>query len=217
MLALAQPVGFHPRVLWVAAALYVVCTVLRLARFNVEPDEDHKPGEFSGLPSPAAAAVVASFPIMLFGPQLMSDGERGAAVMDDWVTGAVPVVTFAVACLMVSRVRYPHVFRQVLRGRRSGPYLIKLVFGVAVVVAVPRVAIPLLACWYAFATPAVALWNRHLRPAITGPANPPPAQPAPPPAAPPAPTGERWRAGAGPQGHEPGNGGGDGRSGEHRA
>ncbi len=165
MLALAEPVGYHPRVLWVAAALYVVCTVLRLARFNVQADEEFKKKGFSGLPSPAAAAVVASFPIMLFGPQLLSDAEPGpaGAILDLWAARALPLVTFGVACLMVSRVRYPHVFRQLVRGRRSGPYLIKLVFAVAVIVAVPRVAVPFLACWYAFATPALALWNRQVR------------------------------------------------------
>jgi CDP-diacylglycerol--serine O-phosphatidyltransferase len=178
MLALAQPLGFHPRVLWVVAALYVVCAVLRLARFNVEPDEDHRPGEFKGLPSPAAAAVVASFPIMLHGPQLMSGDEPTPEVpwLVGLVTRMVPLVTLGVACLMVSQVRYVHLFRQLVGGRRSGPYLVKVVFAVAVIVAVPRVAIPLLACWYAFATPTLALWNRHLRPRPPAPPLPPPVQ-----------------------------------------
>jgi len=30
---------FHPRLLWVIAVLFVVCAILRLARFNVETDE----------------------------------------------------------------------------------------------------------------------------------------------------------------------------------
>ena len=165
MLEMAQPFGYHPRVLWVAAALYVLCAVLRLARFNVESEEDHKPGLFCGLPSPAAAAVVASFPIMMFGPQLLSNGEPepAATQVDIWITRALPLITFGVACLMVSRVQYMHVSRWLVRKQRSGKYLIKLVFGLAIIVAIPRVAIPFLACWYAFATPVVALWERHLR------------------------------------------------------
>ena len=47
------------------AALFALCAVLRLARFNVETDEDDSHNYFSGLPSPAAAATVASFPIAL--------------------------------------------------------------------------------------------------------------------------------------------------------
>ena len=40
MLQFSQSRDFHPRFLWLIAALYVVCAVLRLARFNVETDED---------------------------------------------------------------------------------------------------------------------------------------------------------------------------------
>jgi CDP-diacylglycerol--serine O-phosphatidyltransferase len=165
MLEMAQPFGYHPRVLWVAAVLYTLCTVLRLARFNVESEEDHKPGVFCGLPSPAAAAVVASFPIMMFGPQLFSDGasEFATTDLDMWVSRSLPFVTFGVACLMVSNVRYLHVSRWLVRRPQSGPILIKIVFALAIIVAIPRVAIPLLACWYAFSTPAFALWDRYLR------------------------------------------------------
>src|SRR5215472_8842607 len=47
------------------AALYVVCAVLRLARFNLENSPDaasHK--RFKGLPSPAAAGCVVSLAIL---------------------------------------------------------------------------------------------------------------------------------------------------------
>ena len=73
MLQFSVSYGYHPRLLWMVAALYVVCTVLRLARFNVETDEDEKDQGFSGLPSPAAAAVVASFPFMVFGPAVLTE------------------------------------------------------------------------------------------------------------------------------------------------
>ena len=50
--------SFHPRLLWTIAALYTVCAILRLARFNVETEEEDSHEEFSGLPSPAAAGAV---------------------------------------------------------------------------------------------------------------------------------------------------------------
>ena len=62
---------YHPlftywsRLLWVIAALFALSAPLRLARFNVETDEDDSHNYFSGLPSPAAAATVASFSIAL--------------------------------------------------------------------------------------------------------------------------------------------------------
>src|SRR6516162_7358573 len=49
----------------IIAALYVVCAVLRLARFNTENSPDpaaHK--RFKGLPSPAAAGCVVSLAIL---------------------------------------------------------------------------------------------------------------------------------------------------------
>ena len=44
---------------WLAAALYVICGALRLARFNVQRDDVAK-RHFVGLPIPAAAEVIAS-------------------------------------------------------------------------------------------------------------------------------------------------------------
>lgn len=169
--------GYHPRLLWMVAAFYVVCTVLRLARFNVEAEEPEKPKDFTGLPSPAAAAVVAAFPVMVFGPTVLASSEYdvwgesfGSAL--DWVAVRIlPIVTFAVAGLMVSRIRYHRHF--LIRGRRDGPAIIRLVFVVMVIVAIPRIAAPLLSCWYAFATPVELLWDKYLhrwftrRPAVS--------------------------------------------------
>jgi CDP-diacylglycerol--serine O-phosphatidyltransferase len=45
---------------WVAAFIYVGCAALRLARFNTNMDTVEK-SYFQGLPSPAAAGVVAGF------------------------------------------------------------------------------------------------------------------------------------------------------------
>jgi CDP-diacylglycerol--serine O-phosphatidyltransferase len=181
MLQFALATDYHPRLLWLVAALYVVCTVLRLARFNVEADEDDSHGLFSGLPSPAAAGTIASFPVMAFGlkhleyteQSLMWDGF--AAWLDAVVAWVLPPVTLAVACLMVSRVRYTHTFRQLVRGRRNGPYLIKLVFAVAVIFVMPQISAPLLFGWYAFAPPVWALWQKRIAPLFARPGEPAPA------------------------------------------
>ena len=52
--------AYPARLLWVIAALFMTCTLLRLARFNVEAASEANHDWFSGLPSPAAAATVAS-------------------------------------------------------------------------------------------------------------------------------------------------------------
>lgn len=51
-----QPFG---RIGWLAAFLYVACTALRLARFNVQ-SQVLESKDFQGLPSPMAAGIVAS-------------------------------------------------------------------------------------------------------------------------------------------------------------
>jgi CDP-diacylglycerol--serine O-phosphatidyltransferase len=70
------PFNYHPRILWGIAVLFMWCALLRLGRFNVESDEEDSHEFFSGLPSPAAAGVVASFPIAVkeLKEQLSIDG-----------------------------------------------------------------------------------------------------------------------------------------------
>ena len=43
------------------------------------------------------------------------------------------LATLAAACLMVSRIRYPHFFNQLFRGRKTRRHVIQIVFAVAVV------------------------------------------------------------------------------------
>jgi CDP-diacylglycerol--serine O-phosphatidyltransferase len=44
----------------VACFLYVVCTAIRLARFNITPSSADAKSSFCGLPSPGAAAAIAA-------------------------------------------------------------------------------------------------------------------------------------------------------------
>ncbi len=158
----------HLRVLWWIAALYVACAVLRLARFNVETDEDDAHDSFSGLPSPAAAGTVASFPIMAFGFRHLEDAAndklwgRIATWLDTWTANILPFITLAVACLMVSRIRYAHLVNQLIRGRRPRQHLIQVVFVIAVIFVMPQVFVPLFCCWFAFGAPVKALWNESV-------------------------------------------------------
>ena len=49
------------RVGWIIAFLYMACGALRLARFNVQSSIGKASGDFTGLPIPMAAAVIACF------------------------------------------------------------------------------------------------------------------------------------------------------------
>lgn len=119
-----QSLHFHPRLLWAIAVLFMTCAILRLARFNVETDEEDSHEFFSGLPSPAAAGVVASLPIGLRElREHFSPGGRLSFLEVQWIWPVmvilVPLVTLAAAVLMVSKLRYSHVFNQMIRGRRG--------------------------------------------------------------------------------------------------
>jgi CDP-diacylglycerol---serine O-phosphatidyltransferase len=159
---------FHPwftywsRLLWVIAALYALCALLRLARFNVETDEDDSHNYFSGLPSPAAAATVASFPIALNELREKATAPNGAGhSIAEWLLPLIymllPLITLAVAMLMVSRFKYAHVFNQV-RGQRSRIHLIQILV-LLFIIFLLREAMPLLFCVFAFTPPARSAWR----------------------------------------------------------
>jgi CDP-diacylglycerol--serine O-phosphatidyltransferase len=95
---------------WAAAFVYLACAALRLARFNTQIDTADK-NYFSGLPSPAAAAVVAGI--------IWVSSEEG------WVGSELPtelaviaaLATAATGLLMILNVSY-HSFKGLdLKGR----------------------------------------------------------------------------------------------------
>jgi CDP-diacylglycerol--serine O-phosphatidyltransferase len=153
---------YWSRLLWVIGALFALCAVLRLARFNVETDEDDSHNYFSGLPSPAAAATVASFPIALNALRERALGSDGTGQrIAEWLIPVIhlvlPLITLAVAILMVSRFKYSHVFNQV-RGQRSRLRLIQIILVLATVFLL-REAMPLIFCVFAFTPPARSAWR----------------------------------------------------------
>lgn len=171
------PFSFHPRILWAIAVLFMVCAILRLARFNVETDDEDSHEYFSGLPSPAAAGVVASFPIGMkeLKDQLSVDGAVSwAGPAEQYLLPALavalPLITLAAAVLMVSRIRYAHVFNQLVRGRRGRKQMLQLVFALVLIFVVREMALPVLFCWFAFSAPVRALWQRYVATPGAGPA-----------------------------------------------
>ena len=118
------------RLLWLVAALYVCCAILRLARFNVEnAPEESAHLKFSGLPTPAAAGVVAAW-VLLYSDLMPELREQlpGLSWFAPVIIYLLPFLTAGVALLMVSRVPYLHVVNQFIRGRRPFEYLVILIF-----------------------------------------------------------------------------------------
>lgn len=127
---LAQDASLGGKLGWLAAFVYVACTALRLARFNVNATLDGGKGDFFGLPSPSAAALMAGFVWVADDFALSGEMLRWPAV----------VLTLVAGGLMVSNVRYPS-FKQIKVAERVPFVYLLAMVGVLVLIAFdpPRV------------------------------------------------------------------------------
>lgn len=158
---------YHIRLLWAIGTLFTLCTVLRLARFNVSTDQLDSHTSFCGLPSPAAAGTIASFAIAMPALRGLTTDESMPATTQRVAEQSIavvmilmPVLTFFLASLMVSRVTYPHVFNQFFRGHRTFFHLVQLIFALAAILTVHELALPLIFCFFVFGRPTSRLWQK---------------------------------------------------------
>ena len=108
---------------WLIAFFYLLCGVLRLARFNcVAADPALQTGtkDFEGFPIPAAAGVIASLTLFMLWWQ---EGER---TIGPWKFGLAALMIF-LSVLMFSHVRYPSFKAVNWRTQRSLPAFIVLI------------------------------------------------------------------------------------------
>ena len=100
---------------WLAAFVYTAAGALRLARFNTQISNEDK-RYFQGLPSPAAAALIAG---MVWTKQSI-----GVTDYDQYLTLVSWVILVGAGVLMVSNVRY-YSFKDInLKGRSSFKFLL---------------------------------------------------------------------------------------------
>ena len=151
----------HHHMIWVIAALYAACAAMRLARFNVETDEEDDHMHFTGLPSPAAAAAVASFAILFYTLRKETTTYVYARQLDDVMQYALPLFAVLVAVLMVSRIPYPHVVNQL--GQASFAHVAMVVLFLAGVMLVRGFAVPLISVVFVLHGPATYLWQEYVQ------------------------------------------------------
>ncbi|MCL2380505.1 MAG: CDP-diacylglycerol--serine O-phosphatidyltransferase [Treponema sp.] len=165
------------RVMIVAAVFYAMCAVVRLARFNVENDEDETAHmNFSGLPSPAAAGVVVS--LVIFHQQILPEAVDEASRMFHIATiTTLPLITFFTGILMVGRIRYPHVANQLLRSKKSPGALLAIFTTVLLVVWNIHIALAIGFC--GFALFGILRWLVSLFRKPASPKTPPPPHDSP--------------------------------------
>jgi CDP-diacylglycerol--serine O-phosphatidyltransferase len=153
---------WHKEAVWVIAASYAVCASLRLARFNVETNDEDDHMNFRGLPSPAAAAGVAGFAIMFHTLRVGTEDEplRFARLMDIGLQLVLPFFALAVAMLMVSRVPYPHVVNQVFRGRRTLRHLVGIIFSIVAIMVFRGYSVSIVCVTFVLYGPVRYAWEK---------------------------------------------------------
>jgi CDP-diacylglycerol--serine O-phosphatidyltransferase len=115
-------VRFLDRWVLFIAVVYALCTVIRLARFNVENDEmETAHMNFAGLPSPAAAGMVLSLAIFRedFLPRTVGRFAVFFEKMMEITIWILPLAALLAGVLMVSRLSYPHALNRLLRGKKT--------------------------------------------------------------------------------------------------
>lgn len=166
-----EPRPFLHQLLAGIAALYMACTVLRLARFNVDNTPDpaaHK--RFRGLPSPGAAGCLACLSIvrgdlpaklLLIWPE--ADSEMIHQAVQRGVEIFSPLLALVVALLMVSLVPYPHIAKQIFRGKRHVGHLVQVLLATLIIIVLRELALAVLFWGYALLLPLVNLLRRPAR------------------------------------------------------
>ncbi|MCL2069995.1 MAG: phosphatidylcholine/phosphatidylserine synthase [Treponema sp.] len=134
------------RGIFFSCIIYAMCALLRLARFNVENEEDGTTHmQFVGLPSPSAAGLVVS--LVIFHQHFLHTIDNN--LLEMIVVIAFPAITFLTGILMVSRIRYPHLANQLLRGKKSLPGLLFIFATLLFIVWNIQLALLVVFCGYA--------------------------------------------------------------------
>ncbi len=138
---------------WVVTFVYMACAALRLARFNAAASEDHS--AFMGLPSPAAAGLVASATWVW--------SEAAGADPNILARAGIALVALATGLLMVSNFKYFSL--KVINFRDRVPFvtLVAVALGFAIVVADPPRVLLVIFAAYALSGPAHYFWNKARR------------------------------------------------------
>lgn len=144
---------------WVATFIYMACAALRLARFNMRHDNS----SFTGLASPAAAAIIAGVVWVATSGQ----GQEGMSGPTGFGAVLLALLTAGLGLLMVAPVRYwsPKLIN--FKSRAPFMALVAVVLGYAVVMIDPPRVLLTLFLVYAASGPAQWLWQ-HFGPPRAG-------------------------------------------------
>jgi CDP-diacylglycerol---serine O-phosphatidyltransferase len=150
---------FFERIVYFIALIYAMCAIIRLARFNVENTEDDAAHlSFAGLPSPAAAGMMVSAVIFQqdFLPKIMELPDRSFRAFELATIWVLPIIALMTGLLMVTRIPYPHVMNRFLRGKKSFPTFLLVVF--AMLLAIWNIQLAMVLGFFAFMLYGIIRW-----------------------------------------------------------
>jgi CDP-diacylglycerol---serine O-phosphatidyltransferase len=147
------------RFIWLAAALYMICAAIRLARFNVENEQaESKHMSFVGLPSPAAAGVLAS--MIIYYQNIITKWDmasRAYEIGEAIIIYSLPFIAIGVSVLMISRIPFPHLINHYLKGKKPVAYLFWAV-AIGALVFLCGIETALLVCFSGFVVSGFIKW-----------------------------------------------------------
>ena len=143
---------------WMAAFVYCACAALRLARFNVNTSVVDK-RYFQGLPSPAAAALVAGF-IWLMTELGVHRGMDSAWLGWGQITWSMFAVTLYAGLTMVTNVPF-YSFKDV-RMKKSVPFvvIVLIALGIAIINIHPPIVLFGVFALYGLSGYGVYAWRK---------------------------------------------------------
>jgi CDP-diacylglycerol---serine O-phosphatidyltransferase len=134
------------------SGLFVLCSALRLARFNVQTASADK-SRFTGLPVPGAAAMIAA--LALAYSYFEVDSPR-------MLCSLMAPITLALGGLMISRVPYPSFKTIKLEKRAQVELVITMMVFAAMLFAMPQLTAFLLAAAYVLSGPALMVRGERM-------------------------------------------------------
>lgn len=138
---------------WLAAFVYLVCGALRLARYNIQI-ETIESKSFNGLPTPAAASLIATT-VLLFS-YFGGGGDTTKHI-------TILLFTYLLAYLMVSNIKY-HSFKEVdMSKRRPFMLLVGIIILLIIIVLEPHIMLFMLSFGYILSGPYMALIKKGNR------------------------------------------------------
>jgi len=149
---------------WLLAFIYLLCVGVRLARFNVltnplVPGNEKRAagGDFVGLPSPAAAGMMASLVLVL--TKVMRSPDRTdpfEQTVQAWSWSLLPLMLI-ISYLMISNVRFPSFKKLDWSARAKTRVFILIIIAGAVMIKYPAYSFPAIFLGY-------IIWSvfRHL-------------------------------------------------------